>query len=101
VDQGGVRRRRQRGGLPRLRQVVVRFSDAELDAVCGRAESRGLAVGAWIGDVAVRAAREGHELTVAAQRELLQELIAVRPGVVGDLAGVVDELIDVLVERLS
>ncbi|OJY45976.1 MAG: hypothetical protein BGP03_31445 [Pseudonocardia sp. 73-21] len=84
-----------------MRQVVVRFSDAELDAVCSRAEARGLAVGAWIGDVAVRAAHEGQELTVSAQRDLLQELIAARPGVVGDLASVVDELIDVLVERLS
>lgn len=79
----------------------MRFSDAELDAVCGRAKARGLAVGAWIGDVAVRAACEGQELTVVAQRDLLQDLLAARPGVAGDLVGVVDELIDMLVERLS
>lgn len=55
----GGRRRRVRAGLPRRRQVVVRFSDAELDLVCETAALAGLAVGAWIGATAVEKARSG------------------------------------------
>ena len=80
---------------------MVRFSDVELEDVCRRAEARGLAVGAWIGEAAVRASREDPRTRVVGLRELLRELIAVRPDVAGDVAAVVDGLIDVLVERLS
>lgn len=55
----GLRRRRRRGGPTRRRQVVVRFSDEEWDLVIGRAGDAGLAVGAWIGQIAVDGAT-GH-----------------------------------------
>lgn len=53
------RRRRVRVGRARRRQVVVRFSDAELELVGGRAGLAGLAVGAWIGATVVEVARSG------------------------------------------
>ena len=79
----------------------MRFSEVELADVGRRAEARGLAVGAWIGEAAVRASREGPGTRVVGLRELLRELISVRPDVTGEFAVVVDELVDVLVERLS
>lgn len=42
-------RRRVRAEGPRQRQIVVRFSDAELLLVRQRAALAGLAVGAWVG----------------------------------------------------
>jgi hypothetical protein len=45
---GGVRRR-ARAPAPRRRQVVVRFSTAELGLIRERAAIGGLAVGAWVG----------------------------------------------------
>lgn len=56
---GGGRRRRDRAGRPRRRQVVVRFTDAELERVDESAALAGLAVGAWIGATAVEVARSG------------------------------------------
>lgn len=50
-------RRRVRSSVPRRRQVVVRFSEAELRAVRVRAGERQLAVGAWLGELAMSAAR--------------------------------------------
>ena len=52
-------RRRRREGNVRRRQVVVRFSDEEWSQVTGRAELANLAVGAWIGHIAVEVAA-GH-----------------------------------------
>jgi len=49
-------RRRVRAAEPRRRQVVVRFSDAELAVVRERAALAGSAMGAWIGSTAVAAA---------------------------------------------
>ena len=58
VVQGGRRgaRRRLRAGVPRRRQLVVRFTEEEFEAVRARAELAGLAVGAWIGQAALDAA---------------------------------------------
>lgn len=53
----GRRRRRARLEQPRRRQVVVRFSDAELTLVGERAALAGLAVGAWIGATVLDVAR--------------------------------------------
>ena len=55
----GRRRRRVRLEQPRRRQVVVRFSDAELTLVGERADLAGLAVGAWIGATVLDVARAG------------------------------------------
>lgn len=52
----GGRRRRVRARRPRRRQVVVRFSDAELELVGDAAALAGLALGAWIGGTAVEVA---------------------------------------------
>src|SRR4051794_27816633 len=49
-------RRRARASAPRRRQVVVRFSSAELGLVRDRAALAGLAVGAWVGQAAIDAA---------------------------------------------
>jgi hypothetical protein len=42
--------------VPRHRQVVLRFSDEEQALVRAAARAHGLAVGAWMGDLAVRVA---------------------------------------------
>lgn len=52
-------RRRPHAALPRHRQVVLRFSDEECTLVRAAARADGLAVGAWLGDLAVRAAGAG------------------------------------------
>jgi hypothetical protein len=49
-------RRRSHAALPRHRQVVLRFSEEERAAVGAAARADGLALGAWLGDLAVRAA---------------------------------------------
>ncbi len=49
-------RRRRRDGQARRRQILVRFSDEEWGQITGRAGEADLAVGAWIGQVAVEAA---------------------------------------------
>lgn len=55
-ERPGGARRRARASAPRRRQVVVRFSSAELGLVRERAALAGLAVGAWIGQAAIDAA---------------------------------------------
>lgn len=47
-----------RSAVPRLKQVVVRFSDAELAVVRERAAAAGLAVGAWIGQTVLDTAEQ-------------------------------------------
>ena len=49
--------------MPRRRQLVVRMSDAELEVLRARAAMTGLAVGAWVGQMAVLAA--GDEIAVS------------------------------------
>lgn len=57
IEQGRESaRRRVRAEGPRQRQIVVRFSDAELVLVRKHAALAGLAVGAWIGQTVLGAA---------------------------------------------
>jgi hypothetical protein len=58
-----VRRTQLAGG--RRRQVVVRFSDAELELVRRAAEVSGQALGGWIGEVAVRSTEKAGTLVLA------------------------------------
>ncbi|QJY47775.1 hypothetical protein [Pseudonocardia broussonetiae] len=73
--------------MPRLKQVVVRFSDAELAVVRERAAAAGLAVGAWIGETVLDTAEPGSG-SVWALPDLLRlhaDVVAVqRAGAVGD-----------------
>jgi hypothetical protein len=57
IEQGRESaRRRVRAEGPRQRQIVVRFSDAELVVVRERAALAGLALGAWVGQTVLGAA---------------------------------------------
>ena len=90
-------------GAPRCRQVVVRFSPSEFAEIQRRADGAGLAVGAWIGQVAVHAAAGEGLSAIGGLRGLLRELIATRADLVDCVpdAVVVDAVIDALVVRLS
>ncbi|OZM77255.1 hypothetical protein CFP66_37205 [Pseudonocardia sp. MH-G8] len=94
------RRRRARADATRTSQLVVRFAPSELAVVAAAAERDGLAVGAWIGELACRVARgEVGEVPVEwvdVVRVLLRygrEAPATRARL--------DELVDVAVARLS
>jgi hypothetical protein len=65
-----ARRRRQR--------LTPRFSDGEHELVCAAAAAAGLAVNAWMAEVAVRVARSAVAPLPADWREVLAELIATR-----------------------
>jgi hypothetical protein len=97
--------RRAQSSVPRLRQVVVRFSDQELREIRAAAASAGLAVGAWVGESVVAAAHAVAADAGVAERALLRALIeANAAGCAADddvVGGLVDGLIDVLVARLS
>jgi hypothetical protein len=79
--------------------VVVRFSDAELAAVCASARRAGLAVRAWLGDVATAAAyaEAGDQGTI--RRRLLRDLLTARMSLADDpdLVVQLDVLVDLLV----
>ncbi|WP_219420597.1 hypothetical protein [Pseudonocardia nigra] len=105
------RRRRARAAVPRRRQVVVRFSHAEYALVSQRAALAGLAVGAWIGEIAVDAATDGdggaiglpdllrlHADVLMVERVAFATDVAGAPGVAGLLARL-DAVIDVLVAQ--
>jgi hypothetical protein len=87
-----------RSDVPRRRQIVVRFSDAELAVVQERAASAGLAVGAWIGQTVLDDARLGSG-SVSALPDLLRlhaDVVAV------ERAGIVDRgRLDELLVRLE
>ncbi|MDN5751313.1 MAG: hypothetical protein L0H64_22890 [Pseudonocardia sp.] len=57
-------RRRVPAEGPRQRQIVVRFSDAELVVVRERAGLAGLAVGAWVGQTVLGVAKRGSDIVV-------------------------------------
>lgn len=84
--------------MPRRRQVVVRFSDAELAVVRGRAASAGLAVGAWIGEWVLDDSQGGSGSVWA-----LPDLLRLHADVVAvERAGVVDRgRLDELLVRLE
>lgn len=76
-----------RSEVPRRRQVVVRFSDAELAVVRERAASPGLAVGAWIAPMVRDTAQQGSGSVWA-----LPDLLRLRAGVVAvQRAGAVED----------
>ncbi len=72
-----MRRRRARSGEPRRRQVVLRFSDAELELVRERARLAGMAVGAWIGQVALDVARGSDAVGLPDLLRLHADVVAV------------------------
>ena len=88
-----------------MRQLVVRFSDQELREIREAAAAAGLAVGAWVGESAISAARAAAADAGFAERALLRTLIeAQAAGFTADddtVGALVDGLIDVLVARLS
>jgi hypothetical protein len=73
-----VRRKQLTGD--RRRQVVVRFSDAELELVRRAAEvsGSGQALGGWIGEVAVRASERPGGLVVADRQARIRQLVRLR-----------------------
>ncbi len=94
--------------MPRRRQVVVRFSDAEIDVVRERAALAGMAVGAWIGHLALAGAHGAERQGVVGLPELLRlhaDVVLVGRAVGGDdhgeqVAGLLarlDAAIDVVV----
>jgi hypothetical protein len=96
--------RRAQSSVPRLRQLVVRFSDQEMVEIRAAAASAGLAVGAWVGKSVVSAAHAAAADAGFAERALLRALIEAKAGGcrAEDAVGIlVDGLIDVLVTRLS
>jgi len=105
VDVAAECARRAPSSVPRLRQLVVRFSDEELREIRAAAASAGLAVGAWAGESVVAAARAAMADAGFADRALLRRLIEGKAeGCAADdaaMGALVDELIDVLVARLS
>ncbi|QJY49027.1 hypothetical protein [Pseudonocardia broussonetiae] len=84
--------------MPRLKQVVVRFSDAELAVVRERAASAGLAVGAWIGQTVLDTAEQGSGSVWA-----LPDLLRLHADVVAvQRAGAVEDgRLDALLVRLE
>ncbi len=90
-------------GVARDRQLVVRFSTAELALVRERADLAGMAVGAWVGEAALGAA-EGVGLVdllrlhadVVAARE-----VGVDAEDVARLLGRLDEAVDVVVAAVG
>jgi hypothetical protein len=97
--------RRAQSSVPRLRQLVVRFSDQELREIRAAAAAAGLAVGAWAGESVVAAARAAAADAGCAERALLRALVeAQTAGCDADdaaMGALVEGLIDVLVARLS
>jgi hypothetical protein len=73
-----IRRRRTHSSLPRYRQVVVRFSEVELSLVRGCADRAGLALGAWVGEMAVRAADKPDAVVPPAWRDVVATLVQIR-----------------------
>jgi hypothetical protein len=101
AEGGPGRRRRVRSEYPRQRQVVVRFSDAELSAVRERAALAGLAVGAWIGQTVLEVARRG-EAPPAELPDLLRlhaDAVLVQQAATGDVGA--DEEVRRLLARLD
>ncbi len=115
-----ARRRRRREPAPRSQRVTPRFSDGEHELVCAAAAAVGLAVDAWVAEVAVRVARSEVAPLPADWREVLAELIATRgqvrrvgvllnqiaahahaTGSVPEAAGRVAEMADRVVRRLD
>lgn len=101
VCMGGLRR--APAEAVRRRQVVVRFSDAEFDAVGAAAANGGVATGAWIGDVAVRAAGVGRPGELGSLLRLHADVVqfaAHGGGDVGELLRRLDAAVEAVVASL-
>lgn len=98
------RRGQPHAAAPRRRQVLVRLSDADLAAVKAGAAREGLAVGAWMRELAVRAADDGAGWDLAvSRREVVAQLMRVRVDVAvilaaDDMAAVRDRVMAVLLD---
>ncbi len=75
------RRRRRRANGPRWRQIGVRFSTEEAELIWAAAQQRGLAVGAWMGEVLAQECA-GETLRPSTWQEILDHLLAFRRDVV-------------------
>ncbi|WP_219414203.1 hypothetical protein [Pseudonocardia nigra] len=71
-------RRRVYAPAPRRAQVAVRFSEDELAAVRDCARRDGLAIGAWLGELAVRVADRNRSVVPMRWRDTLRELVQER-----------------------
>lgn len=73
------RRGQPHAAAPRRRQVLVRLSDLDLAEIKSGAAREGLAVGAWMRELAVRAADNGAGWELAmSRREVVAQLVQVR-----------------------
>lgn len=116
VDGASARRRRARTHAPRQRQVVLRFADDEYRVVEAAATAEGLAVGAWLGTIALRVLAEPGDERGGADVGVvvgLPELMRLHADVValsaqgGDdvtvaarrLLGRIDRVVDLLVQQ--
>ena len=77
VPPGGGRRR-QPAALPRTRQLLVRFSPDEWLLVVAAAGRDGLAVGAWVGELACRVASGETGGLRVSWTDLVRELVRTR-----------------------
>ncbi|WP_143517360.1 hypothetical protein [Pseudonocardia sp. MH-G8] len=94
------RRRRARADAARTSQLVVRFAPSELALVTAAAGRDGLAVGAWIGELACRVTRGDVDEVPVEWVDVVRVLLRYgheAPAVRARL----DELVDVAVARLS
>jgi hypothetical protein len=94
------RRRRARADAARTSQLVVRFAPSELAVVAAAAECDGLAVGAWIGDLACRMARGDVDEVPVEWVDVVRVLLRYGHEAPATRARL-DELVDVAVARLS
>lgn len=87
----------------------MRFSDDERERVGVAAAAAGLAVGAWVGDTALRVAAGAETVVPASWRDVVAALVQVRVGIVADgdarkvavLLGRIDALLDDATGRVS
>jgi hypothetical protein len=93
-------RRRARADTARTPQLVVRFTPSELAVVAAAAERDGLAVGAWIGELACRVARGDVDEVPVAWVDVVRVLLRYGHEAPATRARL-NELVDVAVARLS
>jgi hypothetical protein len=74
--------RRSPGEHQRAKTMTVRFSDGEWAAVCAAAERAGMAVSAWVGELAVDAAEHRAMPSGWLHREVMTELVHLRSQIV-------------------
>lgn len=100
-ERAPARRRRVRTASPRRRQVVLRFSDAELVVVRERAGLAGLAVGAWIGQTVLDVVQRGEVASLELPDMLRLHADVVAVGRLAAAGGVVDARVGCLLARIN